>query len=224
MPTPTQLLEEAAVALRPLLGQLVFVGGATVELLLTDEASAPVRVTKDVDVATRVEKRSELSQLEEQMTKLGFQPDMFGPICRWVKGDLTVDLMTDDGAMQGFTNPWYSSAIEHAMPYTLPSGTEILVLDAVHLVATKLVAWDSRGQRSLYASHDLEDVLLVMDGRPELTEELKAAPPELREFVVTELEYLLSEPGFEDILEGTLEDAGRAELVLERIKEMTAKG
>lgn len=43
------LLELAAGALGPLLDEVVFVGGATVTLWITDPGAPPVRPTKDVD-------------------------------------------------------------------------------------------------------------------------------------------------------------------------------
>lgn len=44
------LLLGIAERLRPVLSELVFVGGATVELYITDPASARPRPTTDVDV------------------------------------------------------------------------------------------------------------------------------------------------------------------------------
>jgi hypothetical protein len=43
-----ELLVEAARLLKPLLGELVFVGGSTTALLITDKAAAEVRPTYDV--------------------------------------------------------------------------------------------------------------------------------------------------------------------------------
>ena len=64
MPSPTALIEQAALELQPLLERLTFVGGATVELLLTDHAAGPVRPTNDVDVATHVSRRSDLARVK----------------------------------------------------------------------------------------------------------------------------------------------------------------
>lgn len=222
MPSPTELIEQAAQELRPLLEHLVFVGGATVELLLTDQAAGPVRPTQDVDVATHIEKRSELTRLEEQLTALGFGPDMDGPICRWTKGSLVLDVMTDDGQMQGFTNPWYASAIQHARHVILASGTEVRVLDAPHLIATKLVAWRDRGEGGMF-SHDLEDILMVLDGRPEVKDELRLAPIALQEFVCEQFTSLLAHPDFEETLLGTFTEAGRDEVVLGRVRAIASE-
>jgi hypothetical protein len=52
-------LETAATILGPVLDEIVFVGGATVHLWLTEPRVPPARATEDVDVicevATRVE-------------------------------------------------------------------------------------------------------------------------------------------------------------------------
>jgi hypothetical protein len=49
MPDPNlRLLEEAATKLAPFLREIVFVGGVTLGLLITDEAAAPIRSTDDV--------------------------------------------------------------------------------------------------------------------------------------------------------------------------------
>ena len=44
------LLEEAAAKLEHLLPEVVFVGGSTLDLIVTDQGSAPIRSTYDVDV------------------------------------------------------------------------------------------------------------------------------------------------------------------------------
>jgi hypothetical protein len=51
MPDPNlRLLEEAAGKLAPFLREIVFVGGVTLGLLITDKGAAPIRSTNDVDV------------------------------------------------------------------------------------------------------------------------------------------------------------------------------
>lgn len=48
------LLEDAANKLKALLDELVFVGGSTLDLLVTDEGAAPIRGTVDVDVIVEI--------------------------------------------------------------------------------------------------------------------------------------------------------------------------
>src|ERR1035437_2265717 len=52
--TNRQLLLSAARLLRPLLEELVFVGGCVTGLLITDEAAPSVRATLDVDAITEI--------------------------------------------------------------------------------------------------------------------------------------------------------------------------
>ena len=49
-----QLLVDAAKLLKPILGELVFVGGCTTALLITDRAAAEVRPTYDVDAIAEI--------------------------------------------------------------------------------------------------------------------------------------------------------------------------
>lgn len=49
----TELIEVAAAALGPLLPEVAFLGGASIQLWLTDPAAPPPRATVDVDVVER---------------------------------------------------------------------------------------------------------------------------------------------------------------------------
>jgi hypothetical protein len=49
-----QLLVDAAKLLKPILAELVFVGGCTTALLITDKAAADVRPTYDVDAIAEI--------------------------------------------------------------------------------------------------------------------------------------------------------------------------
>jgi hypothetical protein len=55
MPDPNlPLLEDAVSKLAPFLDEIVFVGGVTLGLLITDKAAAPIRGTNDVDVIAEI--------------------------------------------------------------------------------------------------------------------------------------------------------------------------
>jgi hypothetical protein len=55
MPNPNlKLLADAAKLLAPILEELVFVGGCTTALLITDKAAADVRPTYDVDAIAEI--------------------------------------------------------------------------------------------------------------------------------------------------------------------------
>lgn len=56
------LLEFGHAALGALVEEVVFVGGATIALWITDPAAPPVRVTQDVDVIVEVTSRRAYSE------------------------------------------------------------------------------------------------------------------------------------------------------------------
>ena len=95
------------------------------------------------------------------------------------------------------------------------------MVSAVAFVATKLEAFASRGGGDFLSSHDLEDVLNIVDGREELAEELAAAPAELRQVVATALDKLLMNPDFVNVLPGLIAESGRTSLVMARMKALS---
>ena len=122
-----ELLELAAAALEPVLGEVVFLGGATVYLWITDPGAPPVRPTKDVDVVVEVVSRSDFHAFEQRLRSLRFDEDQLdGIICRWRHRDsgLILDAMPSDPGILGFSNRWQAAAIPHAVERELPSGSK----------------------------------------------------------------------------------------------------
>lgn len=91
----------------------------------------------------------------------------------------TLDLMPSQPGVLSFHNRWYPLAVSTASHMTLPSGRSIKLIAAAVFIATKLEAFKGRGNSDFLASHDLEDIVTVVDGRPELLDELRGAPEEL---------------------------------------------
>lgn len=215
-------LQRIAVALGELREQLVFVGGSVAGLLLTDPLAASVRATTDVDAIANAG-RVAFHQLENALAGRGFVRDMRSEvICRWVHRDsgLLFDLMPVDDVVLGFTNPWYAYAVQTAESVEVAEGVRIRLLSAVAFVATKLEAFASRGKGDFLTSHDLEDVLNVVDGREQLADEMGSAPVALRAFVAGAFAALLAHPDFMNVLPGLIAEPERASVVLARLREM----
>jgi hypothetical protein len=221
-------LATAAEKLEPLLDQIAFVGGCVTGLLLTDPAAAPARPTLDVDAIVAIASYAEFTVLENRLRELGFdQPHTEGaPICRWVNGDLILDLMPTDSSILGFSNRWYRPALENSQPARVGKD-EIKVITAPYFLATKLEAFHGRGKCD-FSSHDLEDVVTVVDGRPELVDEVHVAPADLQKYLSDEFGALLLNRDFLDALPGHLRfdvaSQQRAGLVLGRMKQLVLKG
>ena len=98
-------------------------------------------------------------------------------------GHLKVDFMPDDASILGFTNRWYQQALATAQPYALTPTVTIKLLTPAYFIATKLEAYRGRGNHDPLTSHDLEDIINVVDGRDELVNELSRAQPSVRRYI-----------------------------------------
>jgi predicted nucleotidyltransferase len=217
-------LIEVATALRPLLGELVFVGGCVTGLLITDEAAGDPRVTLDVDAIADITSYAEYAALGDRLRTLGFREDVSenSPLCRWVYRQTILDVMPLDERILGFSNRWYAAALESPIAKRLLTDLEIRIVTAPLFVATKLEAFKGRGNGDYLESHDLEDLVAVVDGRESLVAEVRAEREELRAYIQNEIGGLLANGRFVDALPGYLfPDAAsqaRIALVLEHWK------
>ena len=188
-----ELLELAAAALSDLLADVVFLGGATVELWITDPGAPPVRPTQDVDVVVEVTTRSAFHRFEAKLRARSFSEDQEdGVICRWRhRSGLILDAMPARAGILGFENRWQAEALPHAIERELPSGARIRAVSPPHLLATKLEAFKGRGRGDFLGSRDFADIVALLDGRAELTTEVAAAPDDVRRYLGEEARRLL---------------------------------
>ena len=221
------LLEEAATKLKHLLPEVVFVGGSTLDLIVTDQGSAPIRSTYDVDVIVAAD-YADYSAFCDRLRDIGFDNDTRpgAPLCRFLHGVLMLDVMSTDKSALGFSNRWYEGAIQTAVSAPLPSGKVIRLIAAPFFLGTKMEAFYDRGENDYYMSHDLEDFIAVVDGREQLLDELAAAPMELRKYLGESTAKLLATERFLDALPGYVPGDSisqrRVQIIIERMRTMGA--
>ncbi len=186
--------------------EMVFVGGAVAGLLITDPAMPAIRPTEDVDLVCRAVALGEYHRIETALRVRGFVQDMRpdAPICRWRVGNVVVDVMPPIEEILGFANRWYPLALETAESVALPSGRLIRLIPAPTFLATKLEAFDGRGNGDYLFSHDLGDLLAVIDGRATLLDECLSSDPQLRGYLGGRFRTLLATPAFVEALAGHL--------------------
>ncbi len=222
-------LVAAAAKLEPLLNKIAFVGGCVTGVLVTDPAAAPVRPTLDVDVIVEAASYVEFTVLEQTLRHLGFHESRTeeAPVCRWVSGDLILDFMPTDPLILGFSNRWYRGALENS-EITTVGEFKIRIVSAPYFIATKIEAFYGRGNNDFQMSHDLEDVVTVIDGRAEITNEVRIASAELQKYLSDEFRKLLSNRDFIEALPGhLLPDAAsqqRLGLLFSRMKQFVLEG
>lgn len=126
------------------------------------------------------------------------------PICRWQVEGVTVDVMPTMEEILGFANRWYPLCVLNAEPLELPSGVAIRVIQAPVFIGTKLEAFHGRGGGDYLFSHDLGDILSVVDGRDSLVNECEQMPQALRDYLAGQFSAFLADRRFLDALPGHL--------------------
>ena len=215
-------LEIVARGLGSLRNQVVFVGGATASLYIDAKGAPEFRPTDDIDCIIEVTSKLKFNELSEQLRSYGFINDSRpgAPICRWVYKNITVDVMPLATDILGFSNRWYVDGYKTHDTYELPSGVKIYILSLAYFIATKLEAFNSRGQNDCRVSSDIEDILLVLDGCKRWEESISKADNVLRDYLRDQFKYLLERSDFKEAAYGCMPtyESERAGRLLERIR------
>ena len=182
-----------------------FVGGSIVNLLIDHPGLSPARPTDDVDVILEVLTAQRYSDIEARLRDLGFNHDVRAnaPLCRWLLGAMTVDIMPTDGGFLGLNTAWFKEALATATEREF-FHCRLKLVSPVAFLATKHTAFVDRGDGDYYASHDLEDFVTVIDGRENIVAEVNAAPTALRRHIILSVRALLGVDAFIEALPGHL--------------------
>ncbi len=206
MADPNRALFESVVGLlAPVLDELVFVGGCTSGIFVTDPAAGGIRPTRDVDAIVDITSYAQYTALSDRLRILGLVEDTSegAPLCRWRQGNVIVDVMPTDASVLGFSNRWYPMAIDTAQRFDIAGHGTRIVTPAL-FIATKLEAFHGRGDDDVFASHDLEDIVTVVDGRPEIATDVAVSDEQVRAYISAEIRSLLDNPDFAEALAGFL--------------------
>jgi hypothetical protein len=186
--------------------EYAFLGGSIVTLLLDNPELSPARPTDDMDVLIEVATTLRYSDVEAKLRDLKFDHDMRegAPRCRWVLGNLTVDIMPTEGAYLGLNTAWFKEALATVMVREF-AHKRLRLISPVAFLATKHVAFSDRGNGDYYGSHDLEDFITVIDGRDNIVAEVNhTTPTPLRSYVIESARRLMAAPLFNEALPGHL--------------------
>lgn len=220
------MLGIVAKGLKGLKDEVVFVGGATIDLFITDPAATGTRETDDVDCVIELAGKARYYALEERLRSLGFKnplEDDAPVLCRWKYRGITVDVMPTDASVLGFGNRWYREGIAHAESVELPNGERIRVFSIPYLLASKLEAFHGRGRGDYMASKDIEDIVSLLDGCPDAERRIAAAPDGARKHLRQEFKRLLADKAFLGSLEGHLNFGRDARERLERLHAILSR-
>lgn len=178
-------------ALEELGPEVVFVGGATVSLY-TDRPASETRPTEDVDILIELLNYSGYAAVEEKLRSKGFVNDMdSGVICRYRVQGVVVDVMPTREEILGFANRWYPEGYASSYQTDLGEGSVIRLFQPPYFLATKMEAFLDRGKGDGRLSTDFEDIVYILNNRNAIWDEMRAAPPELKNFLQQQFGDLL---------------------------------
>ena len=206
------------------LDEVAFVGGCTTAMLVTDAVVLDdIRFTDDVDLVIELAGISAWQRLTERLAAKNFKITGEDEVnCRFRFNDVVVDVMPSDPAVLGYANRWFVEGLAKADKFTLPSGIIIQIFKPAYFIATKLEAFSGRGNGDPYHK-DVEDIIIVIDGREELLDEVRQAEPELKEYIVAGIRELVALNGIDYVIEssGSVQaNPGRGRVIHRRMKDL----
>jgi len=206
-------------AMGPLCEQVVFVGGCATGLLIDNASLMDVRPTEHVDAIVEVASLAGYHRMADQLAQRGFKQTMADntPPFSWFWNRMQLDLVPLDEKVLGFANPWYRAGFDAALNAELAEGLALRHLSAPYFLATKFEAFRDRGHNDVFMSHDLEDILMVVEGRSTLVAEVGAAPDDVRRHIASSVAGLLTQPPFANALPGLLSAPEQETNVLARL-------
>ncbi len=217
------ILYNVAKELDDLKDSLVFVGGTVISLYVTEPEIVDIRETFDVDTIVEVVGRMGYEAFAKKLRAKGFVEDLEAEhTCRYKKGPLLLDVMPVDGGIWGPTNIWYKEAFKNTEIFEI-KGTKLKVLKLPYLIATKIVAFKGRGRGSCMHSHDIEDIVVLFEGRESIANDFsQTLSPDLSKYLITEFSELIKSKLFLDSVEAHISDrenlGAKKSLVISRMK------
>jgi len=204
-----------------------FLGGAIVSLLVDDPELHQVRPTQDVDAIVQVIIQAEYALLEERLRKDGFVNDTSegAPICRYMVDGCKVDVMPVSAAAIGMSSRWFQEALSSAAPRSVGLDETAPIIRPAYFLVTKLEAFKDRGKEDYQASHDLEDLLAVVDGCANIVKQVAQGLTDLRDYLAKEFGSLMDKNAFREALPGHLPgglgDQARLPVVIGRLRSLS---
>lgn len=193
------IVAEVAEALQEVKDDMVFIGGAVISLYTNDPAADEIRPTQDIDMTLNIINLSHWERMQERLRKLGFHPDPFGhAICSFKYKDIPIDIMAAEDGPLGPSNRWYKIGFENLRTANV-KDQEVNILSAPCYLATKFEAFNNRGS-DYRTSHDIEDIIYVLDNRMGIVEEIVKDDSRIAHFIQEQLQEIIHKGMMQEVL------------------------
>ena len=212
-------LLQVASALEELNADVVYVGGAVIQLYSSDAAALNPMTTYDVDCVVDVASYRDYRNFEKKLFEKHFQNDTSegAPICRYLFNGEKVDFMPKVDTGIGESNRWYLKGLEHRQPLQLEHGYTIFIMPVTYYLASKIEALHSRGGTDYRGEKDFEDIVFVLNSCGHVMENMnRTTDMDVSVFLKNTFEEMLARPN----IECALLEEGRLDVVLNRMHEL----
>jgi predicted nucleotidyltransferase len=179
-----------AIALGDMNDKAVYVGGAVVYLYLQTGVAEELRPTEDVDLFFEITTLYALEELRVKLNERGFTQSAEDTVrCRFRYKGMKVDFMATEDLDWAPGNLWFKAGIRHRVEVVV-ADQRISILSFPFFLATKFAAFLDRGRHDPRTSHDLEDVIFLLDNRLDFGADIIESPYELKLFLLQNLRHL----------------------------------
>lgn len=213
-------LIQIASALQELNAEVVFVGGAVIQLYSTDPAAGNPATTYDVDCVVDVTTYRDYAAFEQRLFSKHFENDTSegAPVCRYIFDGEKVDFMPKVDTGIGESNRWYLKGTAHKQVFRLNDSLVIHIMPISFYIASKLEALHSRGGNDFRGSKDFEDIVYVLNSCDHLTDRLsKESVPEVLTFLRESFSDMLKRPNIQEEIDCSLSEDGRTSFVISQM-------
>ena len=138
--------------------------------------------------------------------------------------DIPVDIMAAEDSPLGPTNKWFKVGFSDLWKVKI-KAQEISILKAPCYLATKFEAFNNRGL-DYRTSHDMEDIIYIIDNRINIVKEIEDSPILIKEFIKSELNKIIDKSLLNEILQAHIHPLvikHRYDLIMKKIKDIISK-
>ncbi|MEN0046107.1 MAG: nucleotidyl transferase AbiEii/AbiGii toxin family protein [Bacteroidota bacterium] len=209
-----------ASALNGLEKEVVYVGGAVVNLYSNTTSVEDIRPTKDIDIGLNITTVGELETLRQELNNRGFYQSIEdNVICRFRYEKILVDILSTEEVGWAPANRWFKPGFDFLNEVKIEK-TKILILSLPFFLASKFEAFNNRGIDPR-TSHDFEDIVYIFNNRKCLSEDLVSSPKIVREYLGEQIRKILSNSLHQEAIFGHLPyslQEQKYELILEELR------
>jgi predicted nucleotidyltransferase len=167
--------------------------------LYADRVAPETRPTEDVDIVVKIATRLEYAKLEGQLRKIGFENDTNASfVGRFLLQGIILDVMPIDETILGFSSRWYKEGFDRAIEYNIDDRHRVKIFSAPYFMASKLEAFNDRGNNDGRTSEDFEDIVFILENRSVIWNEMKASDENARDYLLGQFKKLYKNPYIEE--------------------------